>query len=62
MASEGGNNAAMAILIVALVAVVGIFAYFMATNNSQNTVIQTPAPNIEAPKVSMPEPAPAPAQ
>lgn len=56
MATEGGSNAAMAILIVALVAIVGIFAYFMATNNKPNTVIQSPAP-IEAPKLGMPEPA-----
>jgi hypothetical protein len=54
MASEGGSNVAMTILVIALVAVVGIFVYFMATNHSQNTVIQTPAPTIEAPKVSMP--------
>jgi flagellar basal body-associated protein FliL len=62
MASEGGNNAAMAVLVVALIAVVGIFVYFMSTNQQPNTVIQTPAPTIEAPKVSMPEPAGSPAQ
>lgn len=56
MEGNGGNNAAMAILVVALIAVVGIFVYFMSTNHNQNMVIQTPAPQISAPNVQLPTP------
>lgn len=60
MASERTSNAAMVMLIVALVAVVGIFVYFMAANRPQNAATQMPTPRFEPPKVSMPEPAKAP--
>lgn len=56
MDNNGGNSAAMAILVVALIAVVGIFVYFMSTNHNQNMTFQAPAPQISAPKVELPTP------
>lgn len=56
MASDNGSGgAAMIVLVIALIAIVGIFAYFMSANggNKSATIIQTPS----VPQVSMPTPA-----
>lgn len=56
---DGGTNAfAMLLMVVAVVAIVGLFTWFITGQSQQQKVLDVPSVNIEAPKApEMPKPA-----